>query len=162
MASRTKVEVSFLKLLNYADAVQLVKPDPRSAPQTKLEYAVDRNRTVVADAVQKYMKKRADIQLKYAMEDSEGKLKLDDKGNYVFKKESIKSMDAENESLKNDVVELEVYHATAVPGNISPYLIEAMQPISIDPDMQLFDDTNLPVDLPERRPQGKVIQAPMG
>jgi hypothetical protein len=65
----------------------------------------------------------------------------------IFTKEGNKKISEEVEKLKEEKIKMNVYHATSVPKNISPYTIETLKPISISPDYELPEDIELPDDL---------------
>lgn len=155
MAAKQEVEVTYRELFVYIATVNRLRPKADDPIKTKLEYAIERNRVEVNKAVDDYTQLVKDINREQASiekKDSEEFLR-DNNGNLVFTKDANKNVQDEVNKLNDVKVKLNVYHTTAVPKNISPFTIETLRPIAIDPKYEIPDDSELSIETPNPEPQ---------
>lgn len=155
MAAKQEVEVTYRELFVYIATVNRLRPKADDPIKTKLEYAIERNRVQVNNAVDDYTQLVKDINREHASiekKDSEEFLR-DNNGQLVFTKDANKTVQDEVNKLNDVTVKLNVYHATSVPKNISPFTIETLQPIAISGKYEIPDDSDLATETPSPEPQ---------
>lgn len=101
-------------------------------PNTKLSYAIYKTwKKFQNEIFEKYQEELEDSRIDLCSTDEKGNILKDEKGNYMFTKESLKSLEKTNRELQNKKHDFEPYLATELPDGIDELLVESLKGIFI-------------------------------
>lgn len=86
---------------------------------SKLEYALKKMLKRSGAVMEDYNEKLEDLRIDNCIENDKGVIARDERGNYQFSKDGLKTLLKAHRELADKPVSLEVYIATALPENLS-------------------------------------------
>ena len=143
------MKTSYQKILSFTNSASKFDAMNRATEgyeTTKLDYALSKMLERLKSMGTKYLQKRADVELEYALEDPKTGAVLfeeiirDDQQIrlYKYSKEGLKKKDIAVQELFEEVREFDIepHYATTVPADLHDALIEVFKGFAIDPSYE--------------------------
>jgi predicted transcriptional regulator len=123
------IQISVKDFLNIQADVNKVLGD---YPNTKLSYAISKTwKKFQVEVFSKYQDELEDARIDLCSTDEKGNILKDEKGGYLFTKDSLKQLEKTNRELQNKKHDFEPYLATELPDGIDELLVESLKGIFI-------------------------------